>query len=152
MDRCRRAHSQSSRTAYAGVATSSVLGGRAHSQSSRTADAGVAMLSVSMEWAKASSEPAPWRHNLGGLSLERHVIHPCPGSSRSSLLTLWVEPGQAGAACAKRGKRRVLFAAPGLWLLPSHAPHHVAPAIPTFSVHRPASTCLCPWVPCRCRY
>ena len=31
-------------------------------------------------------------------------------------------PGQADAARAKRGKRRVLFAAPGLWLLPSHAP------------------------------
>ena len=31
------------------------------------ADAGVATLSVSMAWARASSEPAPWRHNLGAL-------------------------------------------------------------------------------------
>ena len=28
------------------------------------------MLSVSMAWARASSEPAPWRHNLGGLEEE----------------------------------------------------------------------------------
>ena len=34
------------------------------------------------------------------------------------------KPGQADAARAKRGKRRVLFAASGLWLLPSHAPGH----------------------------
>ena len=37
-------------------------------------------------------------------------------------------PGQAVTARAKRGKRGVLFAAPGLWLLPSHASGHVAPA------------------------
>ena len=45
---------------------SSVLGGRALSQSG-TADAGVATLSVPMALARASSEPAPWRHNLGAL-------------------------------------------------------------------------------------
>jgi hypothetical protein len=48
-------------------------------------------------------------------------------------------PGQAVAARAKRGKRGVLFAAPGLWLLPSQGSGHVAPdqlwAMPTFSVH-----------------
>ena len=60
---------------------------------------------------------APLRDKFGGL--ERHVIHPCPGSSRSSQLPLWVKPGQAGAARAKRGKREVLLAAPVLWLLPS---------------------------------
>ena len=55
---------------------------------------------------------APLRDKFGGL--ERHVIHPCPGSSRSSQLPLWVKPGQAGAARAKRGKREVLLAAPVL--------------------------------------
>ena len=47
---------------------SSDLGGRALSQS-WTADAGMATvtLSVSMAWARASSEPAPWRHNLRAL-------------------------------------------------------------------------------------
>jgi len=49
---------------------------------------------------------APLRDKFGGL--ERHDIHPCPGSSRSSQLPLWVKPGQAGAARAKRGKREVL--------------------------------------------
>ena len=48
-------------------------------------------------------------------------------------------PGQAVAARATRGKRGVLFAAPGLWLLPSQGSGHVAPdqlwAMPTFSVH-----------------
>ena len=57
---------------------------------------------------------APLRDKFGGL--ERHVIHPCPGSSRSSQLPLWVKPGQAGAARAKRGKegsvaRRARFVA-----------------------------------------
>ena len=89
---------------------------QAHSQSSRTADAGVAMLSVSMAWARASSEPAPWRHNLGGL--ERHVILPWPvrsrhNSARSDPLQSPANPGQAAAARAKRGKRRVLFAGGG---------------------------------------
>ena len=89
----------------------------------------MAMLSVSVAWARASSEPAPRRHNLGGL--ERHVILPWPvGSrhnpSRSDPLQSLANPGQAEAARAKRGKRRVLFAAPELWLLPSHAPGHVA--------------------------
>ena len=42
---------------------SSFLGGRAPSQSG-TAGAGVATLSASMAWARASSEPGPWRHNL----------------------------------------------------------------------------------------
>ena len=89
---------------------------QAHSQSSRTAGAGVAMLSVSVAWARASSEPAPRRHNLGGL--ERHVILPWPVGSRhnparSDPLQSPANPGQADAARAKRGKRRVLFAAPG---------------------------------------
>ena len=71
---------------------------------------------------------APRRDKFGGPERHVRVIHPCPGSSRSSQLPLWVKPGQAGAARAKRGKREALFAAPVLWLLPSHAPGQVAPA------------------------
>ena len=37
---------------------------------------------------------APLRDKFGGL--ERHVIHPCPGSSRSSQLPLWEEEEEEG--------------------------------------------------------
>ena len=37
---------------------------RAIVSQSGTAGAGVATLSASMAWARASSEPGPWRHNL----------------------------------------------------------------------------------------
>ena len=152
------------------------LGGIPHRQLwSVSVGRGVAVLSVSYDSCRRPEEPrryrcvprciarqrarvvprsrhvraAPLRDKFGGL--ERHVIHPCPGSSRSSQLPLWVKPGQAGAARAKRGKREVLLAAPVLWLLPSHAAGRVAlsqlQTMSTFSVHRPAPACLCPWVP-----
>ena len=49
-------------------------------------------MSVSVAWAKASSEPTPRRDNLGGL--EKHVNHPWPGSSRGSQLARWPSPGK----------------------------------------------------------
>jgi len=105
---------------------------------------GVAVLSVSYDSCRRPEEPrryccvprfiarqrarvVPRQRYVGAAGgLERHVIHPCPGSSRSSQLPLWVKPGRAGAARAKRGKRELLLAAPVLWLFPSHTTGRVA--------------------------